>query len=129
MDNTGSCGVLGLQMSRGFPEGSAKAGEQAKAGVLTNIPALGGSACDRGMLDGAAAATLFGIPRAGEVMKVAARWVGAQCELSWPRQVSSRYTRRARMHRIARSQAASGVRATGGIPVARSMRAALSQRR
>lgn len=36
-----------------------------------------------GKLDGAAAANLFGIPRAGDLMKVAASLVGVRFQLSW----------------------------------------------
>jgi hypothetical protein len=38
-------------MSRVFPEGSAQAGAAAEAGILTNIPALGGGPVTEEMLD------------------------------------------------------------------------------
>ena len=37
----------GFRCPECFQKGAQKQEQQAKAGVLTNIPALGGSACDR----------------------------------------------------------------------------------
>jgi hypothetical protein len=85
----------GFRCPECFQKEARKQEQQGKGGGPDQYTGTwGGWPVTEEMLDGVPAATLFGIPRTGELMggRGVVSWWGKHTQLSWIRQVSRRYT-------------------------------------